>query len=76
MEFNTIKKTILELSPEEMGCLKQAYLIISNLFVKMTSEGYKAITDWDYTNIGAYDLDVASDLLKDLVEKDGLELRK
>ena len=42
----------------------------------MTSEGYKAITDWDYTNIGAYDLDVASDLLKDLVEKDGLELRK
>ena len=44
MEFNTIKKTVLELSPEEIGCLKQAYLIINNLFVKMTSEGYKAKT--------------------------------
>ena len=76
MEFNAIQKIVLELSPEEIRCLKQAYLIISDLFKKMTSEGYKAITDWDYTNIGAYDLDVASDLLKDLVEKDGLELRK
>ena len=42
MEFNAIQKIVLELSPEEIRCLKQAYLIISDLFKKMTSEGYKA----------------------------------
>ena len=76
MKFNAIEKIVLELSIEETKCLNQAYLILNDLFRKMIAGDYKAITDWDYTNIGAYDLDVASDLLKDLVEKDGLELRK
>lgn len=76
MEFNTIKKTILELSPEEIECLGQAQLIINYLFHKMKSEDYTTITDGDYISIGAYDLDVAGDILRDLVEKNGLELIK
>lgn len=76
MEFNTIKKTVLELSPKETECLNQAYLIINDMCEKMVSEGYKAVTDWDYTNIGVYDLDIASDILKDLAERDGLELHQ